>query len=263
MMSPGFVFSVLRVELKLGLKYRGELLLNTTYLIFPMVIYFFMWASIYGHGGRIGDYSLKAILTYYLISLILYGTMPVFATSEVSSSIRDGRLTYFLTRPISHLGYFLSSVFGMSLVWLISNIIGMSVLILLMKKYLLIPSTGCLVQGAVFYSIGFAVAFLSGYLLQLSAFWFEDTTGILMLWDWAIGFAGGAIIPLDVLNFKLFDYLPFKYIYFLPAQALIGRIDADRFVPEVITGIAWITLLRIVAFLMWNAGLKRYEAPGG
>ncbi len=263
MSRPGFVFSVLRIELKLGLKYRTELLLSTTYLIFPMVIYFFMWANIYGHGGQMGDYSLKAILTYYLVSLILYGTMPIFATSEISNSIKDGRLTYFLTRPISHFGYFLSSVFGMTVVWFISNVIGMSALILLMKKHLLIPSAGCLIQGLVFYFIGFGVAFISGYLLQLSAFWFGDSTGISMLWDWVIGFAGGAIIPLDVLNFRLFDYLPFKYIYFLPAQALMGRITSDRFVPELVTGIAWIILLRIAAVLVWNAGLKRYEAPGG
>ncbi len=259
-----FYISVLKVEIKLGLKYRVDLLLSTTYLVFPMAIYFFVWKNIYGRGGQLGDYSMKAILTYYLVSLILYGTMPIFANYNTSESIRDGRLTYFLTKPMSHFNYSMLSVLGMTIVWLTANVIGMSIVVIAIRNHLIAPAFHNILWGIIFCLIGFAVAFMAGYMLNLSAFWFGEPKGITRLWDWAVAFAGGAIVPLDITPLtKIFDYLPFKYIYFVPAQVILGRISSEGCISELIRGLGWVIVLRILTRYIWLRGVRQYEAPGG
>ena len=76
-------------------------------------------------------------------------------------------------------------------------------------------------------------------------------------------FFNGSLIPLDAFPawfITLSDWLPFKYLMFLPIQAFLGRYTFDF--PTIIIGLIWLLILSTAAGLTWRRGLTQYEGQG-
>ena len=251
-------------EVKLNFKYRANLLVSVSYIIFPFLAYAFLWAAVYRHGGQIGNYSGNQMLTYYLFVLVIGGTMPIFAYSDISKSIKNGDLSYFLIRPISFVGYYYSVLFGASVMWLIAHIIGVLPLLIFFKDKIILPGVQDLLWGVVFYIVAHALAFMAGVIFNLLSFWVGNPYGFSQLWAFTIGLLGGEVLPLDLIPVgQVLNYLPFKFIFYVPIQVLVGRMALSDKLSNLFVGIVWILVLRAIVQLMWLAGLKRYEAVGG
>ncbi len=55
------------------------------------------------------------------------------------------------------------------------------------------------------------------------------------------------------------DYLPFKYLAFVPAQIFVGQIALTEIPKIFAVGLLWIVILAALTQVIWYRGLKRYE----
>ena len=250
----------MKCELKLQFRYRGEVFTNIISSIFPLVIYVFLWLTVYSRGGRMGTYSMKEIFTYYFWSTFFYGVMPLYAYVDITFHIKDGTLIYFLVKPMGYLTYMALVSSAGNLFWGLLHLFIFIPAWIILGNFLISPDLLHIIYGFLLWLYGFILSLLMGILFNLMAFYFKETYGFISLYSWFMGILGGSFIPLDLLP-PVFKALPFKFIVFVPASVLSMRSNCSyiTFLEETV----WIVLLIILIRVVWMKGIKRFEAGGG
>lgn len=251
-----------------GFVYRWEGLVGFLFDIVPPFTMVFLWLSAGSDAGMIGGYTLPGIVTYYLTVTVLRTLLTSYPEHEVSRSVREGAISQLLVRPIGIWLYFLLAELG----WKIIRV-GMIVPVMGVALFLLRGVLGNLALSTPDV-LGFLLAAVMSavltYLLKLalawSSFWLAESNGLFELFEVATFVLGGVMIPLDLLPEPargIATVLPFQYLYYFPANVLLGRISG----PELAVGLAAQVVWLIGAFLfcrwLWQRALIRYDAVGG
>ncbi len=248
------------IEMKLVLKYRLNVIFNSTMLVLPLIGFVFLFIRIYGDGSVIGSYILKDIFTYYFWSLFFYTIIPYYAWYDITSDIKTGGLVYFLARPYNFLIHYYSQMLGATILWLILNFMLLLPFVFIFHNIFYFPDIKDLISGILFFIISFHIGVLLGFVLQLSSFFIGEPYGYTEIYGWLVSFLGGSLIPIDLLP-KIFHHLPFRFLFFIPAKALSGGIRDINIL--IIEGISYILILLMIVYIMWKKGLKRYTTFGG
>jgi ABC-2 type transport system permease protein len=116
-------------------------------------------------------------------------------------------------------------------------------------------------------SMGLAalLQFLLFEALSLLAFWVENTYGIRFTMRVIMEVVGGAIIPLSFfpgMLQKVFGFLPFPYLIYLPMRIFLNKIAPGQVSVEFIKEGLWILGLAIVNLVVWKAGIRQYVSMG-
>lgn len=256
-------WAAFKVTLQNTLRYRANVFFYLSLVLVPPLAMFFLWRTVLGETGSLSTYTLRDMVTYYLVTHFFGSLLPA-AWTDIGRSIRTGEISRWLVCPASHFGLFLAQSLGVTAVLAGVSLAGWLVLVAVLRGYFLWPHPGDAILAVAFWIGGGLVYYLWGYLLNLLAFWTERAQGVWGLEDALVWFLGGAIIPLDVLPLReVWLALPFRFFGFLPAQVFLGRLGQGEILREFVGLILWLTVLGSVVFLAWRRGLRRYQAPGG
>jgi ABC-2 type transport system permease protein len=113
--------------------------------------------------------------------------------------------------------------------------------------------------------LGAVVHYIWNYNVGLAAFWLTRTDALSGFW-WGMNlFMGGRLAPLQALPGPvqwLAAVLPFKWIIWFPAAALMGTLSPREMVVGLGAQIAWLAAGIVVFRVMWRTGVKQYSAVG-
>jgi ABC-2 type transport system permease protein len=251
-----------------ALEYRGAFMLNLINSIWPILIQFFLWSSLYrATDGMLFGYTYAQMITYTIFANIVQQFLRTGYEYEINNDVKNGGLDKFIVRPIGYFNFYMTSFFGGKLV------MSVFVFVLLGTAALIINS----VFGAVVTLTGIAM-FLAVLVLACALnFIIFFCVGMLAFWLTEIGFffeavrivfiaASGGIFPLDVLGpgaVAILNWLPFRYTVNFPVDVICGRLTAEQVLPGLLVMGLWIVVLRFAANALWRKGLKRYIAAGG
>lgn len=258
-------FRSLAVETKVTLTYRGSVLAFLSAITIPPLAVFFLWRTVLGAGGSLGDYDLSAMVTYYIVVGFFVANTPFTAWSEISEEIRGGRLALWLLRPAGHYGLYLSRNLGAWIPYWIMGLMGAAAVAGILHRYFHLPGDWWRVPVSIgFWILGVMLAFTLGYILHLLAFWTARTDGIMVVADVAATFLAGGFVPLDILPLReVWLFLPLRFAGWFPAQIFLGRVDPIELPRELGLLLGWLLLLTLVRLAIWRFGLRRYRAAGG
>jgi ABC-2 type transport system permease protein len=117
--------------------------------------------------------------------------------------------------------------------------------------------------------LSFLLAFMISFLVGLSAFFIKNNLSMRNLKFIIIGLFGGAYFPIDfypVWIRNIVDWLPFKYVFYVPLQLLLNRMGNGSFgeyARIIAIQVAWIFGLFLLCKLLWDKSVKRFCAVGG
>ena len=112
-MIPKLYWKVALLGWQDSLVYRLNALVWVLYAVVPSLTLMLVWLAAYSDnsgvagasGASIGGYNLSEMLTYYLFVTALSVAVTPHPEWEIASTIRDGKLTPFLLRPVGYFGY--------------------------------------------------------------------------------------------------------------------------------------------------------------
>ena len=111
-----------------------------------------------------------------------------------------------------------------------------------------------------------ALRFLWGYSLALTAFWSTRSDALVLMQDALVFVLAGQIAPTDLLPGGLrtaAEWLPFRYMLGFPIEILLGRVQGDALVRGMILQLVWLTASAGLAYSLWRLGVRRHAAVGG
>ncbi len=228
------------------------------------------FAIVFSHTDTLGDWrpnDILALLGVYLITGGLVALLIRPSMSRLMEDVREGTLDYTLTKPED--AQFLVSISQVRIWKLTDFVLGLLVLgYALFRRALDESYVDAILYGGLevgyINTITFAVGLLCGGIIVYSfflvlatlSFWFIKIENILVIFDtmyqagrWPIG-----LYPYW-MKFVLTFIVPIAFAITVPAEALVGRLDASTFALDV--GVAVCMLAG--SCLFWQYGLKNYS----
>ncbi|MCM1988941.1 ABC transporter permease [Oceanirhabdus seepicola] len=235
-----------------------------------VMIYLPLFRSIYAYNNsqNIKGYSLEQMVWYFAAVTFVNTCVHSYADSRISTRIRNGNLSIDLLKPVGIMKIELGQGIGLK----IPAILIQFMLPFLVYSLVIFPTF--ITFNSVFKFIilnigGFAIAFLTNYIIGLTAFYIKNNNSIIRLKGFLFNFAGGAFIPLDFFpNWAntVLDILPFKYVYYWPIQFFLNSEKAQGtfiFYKIFFIQLLWSVVLFILGKFLYNKVIKNYCAVGG
>jgi len=256
--------TIFTISLQEFFTYRLNFLMWRVRQIFVFLIPFFIWRSVLGGGGELYGYGFAALMTYLFGTTILRSLVMGSRTVELGWMINTGYLTIPLLRPMSLFRFFFVRDLADKLYNLSFILIEIPLLYLLFRPPVFLQSNPFqLGWFALSLSLAVLIYFFINLLFGSLAFWTRDVWAPRFLLMVIMEFATGAMFPLDMLP-PFFDkivlFTPFPYLLFVPLQIYLGK-DQLLF-PHLFIQVAWVFCLYFFIKIVWQKGLKRYEAEG-
>lgn len=260
-------WTIFRVELENTMAFRGPALIWVIFDLLWIAVFPFVWfLIIQAQGGEIRGWDGGMIVMYYVFMAVLNNMILMHPEVHTANEIYEGKLSNFITKPHSYMGY----VFLHEAAWkIVRTILFIPVFIVLAYVALrfggIFGQVGQLPEAALASLLAVPIYFLAAFIIGMTSFWLEDSYVASTIFWASTGLFGGQYAPFEfmprVLN-QIASFLPFKYTMYFPLQLVSRVVPQEEIIRGMSIQILWIVLLFVCATVVWRLGVKRYSAVG-
>ncbi len=259
-------FAYSKMSFKSMFAYKFELLLWTITTPIMLAVYYFLWRAIYSYTGQglIRGFTFPELMVYFvlveIVSLIIWEN----SDSWLADRVYNGDLIVALVRPIEVFFNRLFQRFGNILFFVPVNVSIMTAIGIFFFGLKIINYTffalfiiSLTISIFLFYSLSF--------LLGMSAFWLKKYSGIRMIKNGIFWLFGGGVLPLAFfpeLVQKMFAFLPFQYMLYMPVQIFLGKFALAEAIRIILIQCIWVIALYAIIQMLWKRAMLRFSGVG-
>ena len=236
-----------------------------TYFIY-VTVYYFIWRAIYAHSSSIEGYDFSNILTYIAVGWIIRSFYFNNVDQDMANQVIEGKLAMDLIKPVNIQYMYVAQAFGESLFR--AGMLSLPTALLLMLIYpLRRPASlhhflaflaSVLLSFFIVAAINFAVGTLAVRL--------KSILGLLRAKYFLLELFSGLLLPIiffpEVLQ-KVFRFLPFQYISYIPVSLYLGKINGGAIAGSLALQLGWVVVLFIIGAAMWKWSSRKITIQGG
>ncbi len=261
--------TIMRVGVSEAVAYRAEMLVWVFATTMPFIM-LALWsavaavAPIVSSSGR--SYSSGMFTAYFLAVFIVRQLISSWASWEINWEVRQGTLAMRLLRPIHPIvSYGASNLAALPM----RSVVTLPVVVIIYA----LGVGGTFPSDPRVWAL-WCVAMVGGWLITFFAniaigslcLYMESSIKVMDIWLAGFFVFSGYLYPLDM--FPSFvrvaaDWLPFRYQIGVPVELMTGAHDLSEALRLVTLQWMWAAGLGVGAVLLWNNGVKRFQAYGG
>ncbi|MDD5178101.1 MAG: ABC-2 family transporter protein [Candidatus Nanoarchaeia archaeon] len=257
-------------SLKIGLKsaviYRFHFYVGLVTAPLTLLIYYYLWKSIYGFSGQtiINGFSFELLVSYYAINTIVAWIVYSEVDEWFERNILNGELTVDLIIPIHLFPYYFLIHQGFNIFCLVVETLPF-LFIATMVFNIQLPGVGMILAFIVGLLLALLLNFMIAYLVGLGAFWLKRITGMRRAKNTIVMFLAGGILPLSFFPIwfqKISEFLPFQYIrnsiinIWLYPQSLVELLKIY------FMQLFWIGIFWLIISFVWKKASKKFSGVG-
>jgi ABC-type uncharacterized transport system permease subunit len=245
------------------MEYRIHMYFDIIGRLFEFGFFFIMWQSILGANGKIPGWDMQSLIVLYSFENIFLSLLFTFMWGSLNSwkNIHEGRIDKHLCRPTDVWFMVVGERMGMSFGGYLFGIGGLIMSQLLFGVNLLQPA---FLFGLILLGVAIIISTLFALILASTSFWLGRIEFIESFFEAGMEFDQfpQTIFPWQLQTILVFA-LPFLFAHTLPAMGVLGKITLQEMGGWIVIGIGIIALNWTIFTIIWNKGVKRYEAHGG
>lgn len=243
-------------------QFRAEFLLFMMAGLLPIYM-MFGWMSL-AESGITADVDPTWFAAYFLV---IYGTRqmcPIWVIRHFDQEVRMGELSHHLLRPTPVYWRLIASQLADNAVRLPIVLVFVPLGLWALDAFPYIAWER-LPLYLLTLALGALLHFHLEMLIGLAAFWTNQSLALEETYNTAFYLLTGFTIPLamfpDGLQ-QIVGWLPWWYIFGLPAEILIGQHTGADLAIRMATQFGWLIAVALAARFVWRRGLRRYTAAG-
>lgn len=253
------------ISAKSNLAYVSEIGSRLVFLAIILYVFMCVWRATFANNpsDAFAGFSLNEIVWYLAFAESIIMSSPR-VTPLVDEDVRTGAIAVQLVRPLSYPLYRLASNFGEQVVRFATTFFAAAVIALLLGGVPTNFATGLFFAMLVL-PFAFVLDFFGYLLVGLCAFWFEDTTGLALIYSRLTMIAGGMLLPLQLFPENLrviLKGLPFAYIVNGPSSLFVHP-DITVLVTVLTHQLLWIAVFGSLVAAVYRKALGRVALNGG
>lgn len=237
--------------------------------VFQILLTYFLWSSIYSDPDRvIFGYDRSRILTYVFGVMVVRALVFSSRAMDVSNDVAGGDLSNYLLKPMNYFKYWFTRDVSSKVLNLIFAALEFTFLYLIFKPEFYFQTNVVNILAFLFSVVlAILIYFLILFLLSSIPFWVPEI-------GWASHFLvtvvvteslSGALFPINVLP-KIFQSVilatPFPYLIYFPIEVYLGNIKGWALAGGLAVATSWLGILWIALKVIWQKGLRVYQALG-
>ena len=243
--------------------YIPAYLIGNIFFIVVLFVFFSLWTVIYKDQTLIAGLTITQTLWYLSFAeAIELSKARVFL--QIQDEVKEGSIAYALGRPYSYNGFKVARSLGESLVKVIPILLLGFIVCSLFTGFL--PGYwSSLPFGLILISGGVLLNIMWGIIIGLLAFWTEEVSPFYWILQKLIFIAGGMFIPIDFFPEWLqggAKLAPFAFSAYWPAITMVN-FSMENFNTALVGQVLYITLLGLVAYVIFRTALKKLHVQGG
>jgi ABC-2 type transport system permease protein len=245
--------------------YRINFILWRLRVFLNFLVTFFLWTSVFDATFRFGSYNKPQLLSYIFFANIISNFVLGTRTVDIAGDIINGTIMNYLLKPINFFHYYLTRDLADKLLNLFFVVFEVWLLIFLFHPPIFFPHSLIFVFWfLIFLTIGTLIGFYINLSISFLGFWSNEVWAPRFLFMTVVFLLSGSYFPLDLLPstiYFLFLLTPFPYLFYLPTQILLGRLNLIN--PTVIiASFFWLVFSWRFAHQLWLKGNKNYNFFG-
>lgn len=226
----------------------------------------FVWLTIYGSRQTLLGYSRSDIVTYYIVTAIISWVGISSINNPIRRDILRGDLNMHLAKPFNYLLYHSVHEVAYKIINLQVGGIFLLALLLALPRYVHGPQSWWQALGfLIFLVFSFALSQLLSMAVALTSFWWGENSALNQVQIGLQQLFSGGLAPLPFLPGALqtmANYLPFKYLSYLPTQIYLGRISGQDLGLALVQFGIWLLGALLFVRWLWHRGLTQYDGAG-
>ena len=211
------------------------------------VTFFFLWKNVYQSSDIeiISGYTLSALITYYLATEFIF-RFDVVDFIYLNWDIWEGTFSNWIIKPAKVVFlYMIDPVAEKTMaVFLAFPVMALSYFIA--RDYIILPAFQTWGLFAITLLLAFTLNIIFNFCLHALCFRFGDQENNIELINYVSMALAGGFFPLAFvpgIAGQILNYLPFKYLMYVPANTFLGKYSLEQSVLGWITMIIWIVIL--------------------
>lgn len=257
------LIQIFKTTIKEYAAYRLNFVLWRLRMFLNLIFNFFLWSAVYFNKSSFGGYEKDMMISYILYANLIAMFIMGSRTAEIGAYINDGTIINFILKPVSFFKYYLSRDLAdktMNIVFAIGELL---LVVLLFQARLVIPHN--ILLFLVFFINGLFISFFINLMLSFIGFWTPEIWAPRFLFTMLVFFVSGSYFPLNLLPSTIYHLLlltPFPYLFYLPTQVIIGRLDTGYLAFQITMSFVWVLFLYLISKKMWIYGNKNFSFYG-
>ena len=234
-------------------------------MIAEPVIYLVVWSTVAeAQGGQVGGYTPGQFAAYYIVWTLVRNMNIVFTPYAWEWRIRQGRLAGELMRPIHPLHGDVAYFIGWKIV-----VIALWLPLAAFLAWVFKPDFQPTLLGAAVFFVAIWGAYLIRTmllsLLGMITFWTTRVSAIYELYFALELLLSGRLVPLSLMPDwvqTLTQYLPFRYAFGFPIEALVGDLPTDQLLAGLGMQLLWILIGIAGVNFVWRFAIRQFTSVG-
>ena len=259
--------AVYTLSLQQELYQSATFLMDRARSITIVIAFFGFWSAVFKDRTELLGYTQTQMFTYVMGMNVLRALVFSDKTWEILREINTGKISAYLIRPISYLGYSISRDLADKTAQAVSSLLEITFAALILGiTFYRPPSAIYFIYAFVAVLLAIILYFLMTYSVAALSFWTAESMGPRFCFELFVEFAAGAFFPLDILPptlKRIFEIMPFASLLHFPLNVYLNRIHSEALMQGFCTQIFWILFFFILTRWIWNKGIKIYGADGG
>lgn len=257
---------VTSVYLRSELVWRTDTFMTMVFSITKIIFAYLLWGAIFSGKSQIGGFTLQGMLSYYIISSFLAQLDKSAKVSlELNTSIRNGTFSKYMVMPIRLQTYFLSMELGSIIFYLGFDLVSTLVWIVVFRIQFVFTSDPIMIAAAVLMIvIGLYFMLQLNIYLGILSLRYQEIGTFLMIKNNLIALVTGGIVPLILFPqsvLRVFQYLPFYYVTYLPSMLLTGNCESEVYRGILIIAI-WAIIFRVLNEFVYQKYRIQFDGAG-
>jgi len=235
-------------------------------LVFPTVLAV-VFATVLGPGQKVFGFGRSELILYFMLVGFFRSIVNTHNEENVNKHIKEGKISNFLTKPVSYFLFSLCTQVGWNLHKLLLNIPVFILWFIIFSQFinLDLKVNAYLLALPILIVLALFCDFCYTSALSMVSFWLIESFSIFNLSSALIYVFAGSLMPIDLLPIpvqKVSQFLPFQHIIYSPVKYSLGLLSPDSLMISLLNLCVWSASFTLIYKFLWRRGLKVYEGLG-
>lgn len=257
---------IMKTSYRNELVYRTSVFANVASVLITCLVLYYLWITIYAGLDSYADVSIKYMVTYAVLGVLIGSYQGENAGLYLNQLIRSGEITNFFTKPIDIFLFLLSRSIGQSAAKFITSTF--------ITSFICLFLIGIEYPATYVHAIGFIISLVFAYIISFIVLYIMGLLSFFVIEIW--GFEFGRIALISILSGTIIPWWFFPTnIQFLikysvincmvgvPTSIYIGKIPDHELWLALGVQLIWALLLLIISIGIYRKATLKMSVYGG
>lgn len=259
-------WELIKTSTKVSFAYPVEAWGAFVLTLFQIFVFYYIWMAIYKFDSVINDVSKDQIVTYLILSRIIYTQITYGFIPRIGRIIHTGAISMELLRPMDFLGMMSMQRAGDFLAFSSMTAIPTLIICSLTLGMQLPKSVFSGVCFIISLIMALAISFFFDFFVGLLTFYTNYSWGLQTFQEAFISLFSGALIPITFFPGWLkaiTNFLPFQQMSYSPVSIYLGIVHGHQVYNVLLAQVMWLIIMIVFAKAFFSFAIKKVTIQGG